>query len=214
MSMTIWGAGTPRSFRPIWTAEELGLEYDHKPIGPRTGETKTDDYTALTRKQKIPFFQDDKVKLSESVAISRYLISEYGSDVIPPLVNASERAKEDEWVCYLYGEIDETSLYVMRRHQDLAAVYGDAPAAVASAKVYAERHLKIVAEQIGATLFVMGDRFGLADIILTSCLDWAYFYDLEMPAELTAYRNRMANRPAYQAAWVKNYPHLESIGGR
>ena len=43
-SITIWGTGTPRSFRPIWVAEELGIEYEHRAIGPRTGETQTPEY--------------------------------------------------------------------------------------------------------------------------------------------------------------------------
>ena len=37
----LWGSGTARTFRPIWMAEELGLSYVLKPIGPRTGETQT-----------------------------------------------------------------------------------------------------------------------------------------------------------------------------
>ena len=50
-------------------AEELGIHYEHKPIGPRTGETQT-EYQQLNRKQKIPFMQDGDVKLSESLAIA------------------------------------------------------------------------------------------------------------------------------------------------
>ena len=69
----IWGIGTPRSFRPIWVCEELGLEYQHHAIGPRTGETQQPEFTALNRKQKIPFYRDQRVSLSESVAICRYL---------------------------------------------------------------------------------------------------------------------------------------------
>ena len=46
-----WGAGTARTFRPIWMAEELGLSYILKPIGPRTGETQTKEFTSLNRKQ-------------------------------------------------------------------------------------------------------------------------------------------------------------------
>ena len=59
--------------------------------------------------------------LSESVAISRYLIERYGSRKhhVPRPDCLAARAKEDEWVCYIYGELDETSLYVMRRHGDL-----------------------------------------------------------------------------------------------
>ena len=75
----IWGIGTPRSFRPIWVCEELGLEYQHHAIGPRTGETQQPEFTTLNRKQKIPFYRDDRVSLSESVAICRYLCLLYTS---------------------------------------------------------------------------------------------------------------------------------------
>ena len=67
--LIFWGAGTARSIRPIWVAEELGLAYQLNPIGPRTGETKTPEYTRLNPKQKIPFCEDGDLKLSESLAI-------------------------------------------------------------------------------------------------------------------------------------------------
>ena len=117
----VWGAGTMRTLRPLWVLEELGLAYHLAPIGPRTGETQTLEYTELNPKQKIPFLKDGSVKLSESVAMSRYLIERYGDEEslsIPATIEA--RAKEDEWVCYVYGELDETSLYVMRRHRGSA----------------------------------------------------------------------------------------------
>ena len=77
--LTIWGAGTARTLRPIWVAEELGLDYRLEPIGPRTGETKTKDYTSLNPKQKIPFCEVGTVKLSETVAICRYLVARFGN---------------------------------------------------------------------------------------------------------------------------------------
>ena len=44
--LTLWGVGTSRTVRPHWAMFELGLPYKVKPIGPRTGETKTEEYTA------------------------------------------------------------------------------------------------------------------------------------------------------------------------
>ena len=76
-NIQFWGAGTMRTFRPLWVAEELGLAYELAAIGPRTGETQTQEYTRLNPKQKIPFMQDADFSLSESVAISRYLIARY-----------------------------------------------------------------------------------------------------------------------------------------
>lgn len=202
----IWGAGTTRTFRPIWTAEELGLDYEHLAIGPRTGETQTAEYTQLNPKQKVPYLVDGNVRLSESVAISRYLIERYGqpSTIAAPTC-LEARAKEDEWVCYVYGELDETSLYVMRRHGDLKEIFGDAPEAVQSAKAYARKHLCVIAAQIGGRAFVLGDCLGLADIILMSCLDWAVHYGIELPGQLTRYKERLSQRDAYQRAFTVNY---------
>jgi glutathione S-transferase len=204
-AITLWGAGTTRTLRPIWVAEELGLEYELKPIGPRTGETQTPEYTRLNPKQKIPYLIDDDVRLSESVAISRYLIARYGHEsTIAPPQTPELRAREDEWVCYIYGELDETSLYVMRRHGDLKAIYGDAPAAVDGAKDYAMKHLQVVANHLDDREFVLDGRFGLADIVLTSCLDWAVHYGFDLAESLIRYRSSVAKRPAYRRALVSN----------
>ena len=48
-------AGTTRTLRPIWMAEELGIDYELVSIGPRTGETQSEAFTNLNPKQKIPF---------------------------------------------------------------------------------------------------------------------------------------------------------------
>ena len=79
-----------------------------------------------------------------------------------------------------YGELDETALYVMRRHGDLHGIYGDAPAAVASAKAYAEKHLNVVAQFVDGKDFLLGDRLGLGDVMLVSCLDWAVHYGFDL----------------------------------
>jgi glutathione S-transferase len=46
-NLTLWGVGTSRTIRPHWAMHELGLSYKVRPIGPRTGETKTAEYTRL-----------------------------------------------------------------------------------------------------------------------------------------------------------------------
>ena len=209
-AIQIWGAGTARTFRPVWTAEELNLDYDVVPIGPRTGETQTPEFTRLNPKQKIPTLVDGNVILSESVAMSRYLIERYGdaSTLVIP-TDLATRAREDEWVCYCYGELDETSLYVMRRHGDLKDIYGEAPNSLLAARDYANKHLKVVSDHLEDRKYVVDGRFGLADIILISCLDWAINYGFQLSAVLTRYRDRIIQRDAYKTAFTANYvqPH-------
>ncbi len=207
-SIKIWGVGTPRSMRPIWLAEELELDYQLMPIGPRTGETKTPEYTRLNRKQKIPFLSDGSVHLSESLAISRYLLSTYPNGQVYLPDCPETRAKEDEWCCYIYGEIDETSLYVMRRHGDLAEIYGASEQVVASAAEYLKRHLSVLSDHLQGREYLMAQGFSLPDLLLTTCLDWAAFYGVELPDVVAAYRDRNAQRSAYQRAMQINYPEL------
>ena len=207
-TITLWGAHTPRSLRPLWMAEELALDYQHRPIAPRSGETQTPEYTHLNPKQKIPLLVDADITLTESVAICRYLRDRYPAPEVYRPSTDQTRAKEDEWCCYILGEIDETSLYVMRRHGDLGELYGASDTVVSSCRDYAGRHLAIVADAMGDDFFVTGDAFGIADLLLVSCLDWALAYEVPVPGTLLSYRERIAQRPAYQRAMAINYPSL------
>ncbi len=201
----LWGAGTTRTLRPIWVAEELGVPYVLRPIGARTGETQSPEYKQLNPKQKIPLLVDGSIRLSESLAICRYLIDKFPGEAVYQPITPVERAQEDEWCCYIYGEIDETSLYVMRRHRDLEHIYGSAPVAVASAAEYATRHLNVVNDLLHQREFVLEKGFGLADIILTTCLIWALAYSVEVPGQLVEYKDRIVARPAYLRAAAINF---------
>ena len=205
-NVTIWGVSTPRSLRPLWMAEELGINYEHKPIGQRTGETQTTEYQQLNRKQKIPFMQDGAVKVSESLAICRYLRDQYPSKQVLMPKDLVTRAKEDEWCCYIYGELDETSLYVMRRHGDLGMIYGESETAVNASRAYAEKHFEIVGRLLEKRSYLVADQFGLADLFLVSCIDWANAYRVAIPDNLHAYHAHIAERPAYVRAMKVNYP--------
>ncbi len=197
--LIFWGAGTGRSIRPLWVAEELGLEYQLNPIGPRTGETQTPEYTRLNPKQKIPFCEDGDLKLSESLAICRYLVNKYGDEsTIPPPATIEEQAKQDEWLSYIYGEMDETSLYVMRRHEALASIYGEAPAAIEAARQYVSKHLQVTDQYLADKSFLLNERFSLPDIFLTTCLNWAEAYGIPLAVNLVRYRDEIVKRPAYQ----------------
>ena len=201
----LYGAGTARTLRPIWMAEEINIEYDLYPIGPRTGETRTEKYTELNPKQKIPLLKHGDFLLSESLAICRYLqrLDIAKRDFIPK--ESRLRALEDEWCNFIYGELDETSLYVMRRHGDLAQIYGDAPNVVKSCEEYFYKQLSVVEKKLKKQETLFGLDFSLADILLVSCLDWAIAYKLELPRAVLSYHKKMISREAYKKAIKINY---------
>src|ERR1700684_4445817 len=141
----LWGAGTSRTIRPHWALHELGLDFELRPILPRTGETQTPEFTALSARQKIPLLQDNGLILTESAAIVTYLSDAYGqpdNTLLP--ADVRERARCLEWCFFVISELDATSLYVMRRHGDLRHIYGDAPRANEAASAYFQKQMRTV----------------------------------------------------------------------
>src|SRR5260370_24994743 len=89
--LTLWGVGTSRTLRPHWAMHELDLTYRTRPIGPRTGETKTAEYTALNPRQKVPLLQDGDFCIGKSPAIVAYLSPTYSTPE-PQLIPATQPA--------------------------------------------------------------------------------------------------------------------------
>ena len=124
----VWGVGTSRTMRAHWMLAELELPYERRPITSRSGETLTPEYTRLNPSQKIPTLQDGDLVLAESAAIVNYLGTTYGAtrNLSPP-VSPRDRARYDQWCYFAMMELDANTLYVIRKHEDLHELYGEAP---------------------------------------------------------------------------------------
>jgi len=187
---------------------ELGLAYETRAIGARTGETQTAEYTALNPRQKIPLLQDGDFCIGESAAIVAYLSRTYSSgekSLIPE--PPREYAAWLEWMFFIVAELDSTSLYVMRRHKAdaLGHIYGVAPDVVARAGEYFRKQLDHVETALAdGRTYLMGDRFSSADILLTTCLEWAIAYEVGVCDNAHPYLDRIRERPAYQRGKAAN----------
>jgi glutathione S-transferase len=206
--LTLWGVGTSRTIRAHWMLAELGLDYVCHPIGSRTGETLTDEFKQLNPRHKIPVLQHNSLVLTESAAIIQYLSEAFGenSDQLYVPRDAQGRAALNEWCYFIMSELDAGSLYVVRRHEGLAQIYGDAPIAVESAKTYFLHNLEAMVPRIARMPYLFGDRLSTADILLMTCLEWAALSGVSLPSVLSSYRQRVAQRPAFQAAMKRNFP--------
>jgi len=209
--LTLFGVGTSRTMRPHWMLLELGLDYESRPLHSRSGETLTDEFKRLNPRHKIPVLQHKSFVLTESAAIIQYLSETFADRravYVPEEVQA--RAALNEWCYFIMTELDAGSLYVVRRHEGLAPIYGEAPAAADSAKTYFLHNLEAMTPRIARAPYLFGERLSIADILLTTCLDWAAASDIALPQEIMDYRRRLAQRPAYQAALKKNFPQRQS----
>ena len=206
--IVIWGIGTSRTLRVHWLAHELGLDYEVQRVGARTGETQTPEYLAMSPKGKVPVMTHDDLVLTESAAILTYLTEVFADEqrwFVPQ--TARERGVLWEWCFYVMTELDAHPLYIMRRHEALADVYGEAPDAVQSAREYFYRLIGFADARIGAAApYLFGERPSIADILLTTTLNWANNYGLQLSDELLKYAETVTARQAYQSAHAMNYP--------
>ncbi len=204
----LWGVGTSRTIRAHWALHELDLSYELRPILPRTGETQTEQYSTLTARQKIPLLQDQGQVITESAAIVSYLSDVYGqahNRLMP--IETLDRAKCLEWCFFVISELDATSLYVMRRHRDLAHIYGEAPQANAAAVEYFGKQMRAVDRVLSdGRPYLLGDRFSAADMLLSSCLTWAVRYQVPVSPEALQYNRALVERDAFKRADRRNTP--------
>ena len=198
--LIVWGIGTPRTLRVHWALHELGLSYETQPVITRTPMMEESEFLAVSPGKKIPALQHGDVTLTESAAIVRYLFDAFSGQSWTLV----ERATIDRLTFFALMEIDATALYVLRRHEGLPEIYGEAPAAVAGAYAYADRQFDVLAKMLGDNLFGAGNRFSVADIHLGTVLDWAAALNIQVADNLVRYRERLHERDAYQTARKAN----------
>ena len=200
----LWGIGSARALRVHWALIELGLEYRSERIQSRSGETETAGYRRLNPRGKIPVLEDGGLVLTESAAIVTYLAETYGGGRLIP-AGGAERARYFEWISFVSMEIDATALYVLRRHEALAHIYGEAPTANAAARGYFDRMITAAVHEIeDGRRYLLGTEFSGADIVMTTCLDWARSYEVPLPEPWLDYLERTVARPAHARAVAAN----------
>ena len=75
---TVIGTPMTRTFRVLWTLEELGQSYELNPARPQSEEV-----LALNASGKVPVFQDTGETLTDSTAIITYLADKHGQLTAP-----------------------------------------------------------------------------------------------------------------------------------
>ena len=186
---------------------EFGLDYEIRPIESRSGETRTEEFLALNPRHKIPVLQHRDLVVAESFAIITHLSEffEAPNGFFVPR-DPARRAKLNEWCSFILMELDALSLYVIRRHLDLADEYGAAPNAIDAAKEYFTEQTNALFEGVVTGHdYLLPEGMSVADILLMTVVDSALRRDIVVPEFLVGYLHRGMDRSAYHRAFDINY---------
>jgi len=197
--MKLYHCAGARSFRALWTLEELGIDYDLEtlPFPPRFAAA---GYLDINPLGTIQFFTDGATAMTESAAIAEYLVTKYGP------TSLAVTADEPDYGAYLnwlhHGEATLTfPQTLVLRYRVFEPAKGLQAAADDYAKWFAKRTI-LAAAALDTSEYLCAGRFTAADISVGYALLLAERLDLlgGLAPSLIAYWARLQERDGFRRA--------------
>ncbi len=196
--ITLYGSARSRAARCLWMLEEIGLPFEHRDLEDLERPARSDAVTPVNPIGKVPALEDGGIKLFESMAINLYLAANYGDALWPG--DAGARALATAWS--IWG-MTETEPPLAQLFFERAIKKECDPEAEAGAVQTLQRPLAALERYLDGLVYLLGDRFTVADLNLASVLtlmNRAHF-DLGDYPNIKAWRERCSDRDAYRRVY-------------
>jgi glutathione S-transferase len=200
MPVTLYHCPGARSMRPLWTLEEMGLEYELVvlPFPPRFLQR---DYLEVNPLGTVPCLVDGDVKMTESAGISQYLVERYGPT---PLAVSKDDPEYGVYLNWLHRS-DATltfPLTLVLRYTQLEPEEKRNPQVADDYRRWFLARMRCVEEATADREFLCGDRFTIADVCIAYAIHLANSLGIEevFTPNVKRYWDAIIERPAYQRA--------------
>jgi len=196
MALTIYGSPMSRTFRVLWMAKELGLQYEHVPLDPRAGDTRKPDYLKINPNGHVPSIRDGDLVLWESLAINLYLAKKHGGALAP--ANLAEDGKALMWSMWALTELED-SVVTLVRNALLPADHKPDPARVERAKEGLNAPLGVLDAALARDQYLLGNRFSVTDLNVAGVVAGLGFanFDLAPWPKVAAWLKACTGRKAF-----------------
>ncbi len=192
-----------RSFRVLWLLAEMGTDCAIETYDIAGGSLRSPEYLALNPSGRVPALEVDGRVLMESGAIVEYLCETRPEHGLGRLPGDPERADYLQWMHFA-----ETQATLV---QELNLQWIFMPAEMRSKAVLQvqARRLAATAKVLEAALserdWLLPSGFSAADVMMGfNVFALPYYIKMEKFPAITAYRARIEERPAYQAARARD----------
>src|SRR6201996_7562317 len=198
--ITLYHCAAARSFRPLWTLEELGLPYELKmlPFPPRVFAK---EYLGLNPLGTIPLLLDGNTRMTESAGISHYLVERYGPTPLAVDVDEPDYGAFLNWLHFGEATLTFPQTLVLRYTELEPEERRNPQVATDYAKWFFGRLRAVEAATANAETLCAG-RFTAADIVIGYALRLAHSIGLakDFGPNVSAYWQRLQTRDGYQRA--------------
>lgn len=198
--MKLYHCKGARSLRPLWTLEEMGLDYELEvmPFPPRA---RREGYLDINPLGTVPAFVDGDTTLTESTGICHYLVDRYGPTELA--VDVADPAYGD-YLNWLYRS-DATFTFpqtIVFRYTQLEPEARRLPQAVEDYSIWFHSRIRSVEAALEGREYLCADRFTIADIAVGFALYFGVQLGLDdrYKPNARAYLDRLMARPAFRRA--------------
>ena len=164
-TLHIWGRMTSINVKKVvWTAQELGLDYQRTEAGGAHGVVKTPEYMQLNANSLVPVIEDDGFVLWESNVIVRYLSAKHAMGRMYP-TDLQQRFDAERWMDWQQTTFNPASrpgfwqlIRMPEGQRDLKAI--------ANSNAAVENLMSVLDAHLAQRSFMVGEQFSMADIPL------------------------------------------------
>ena len=201
----IWATQGSRAIRPIWTAEEMGLDYEltMMPFPPRVFMK---EYLDVNMLGTIPYLTDGEVKMTESVAMAQYLVEKYGPTDLRVSSDEPDYPSYLNWLFHSDATLTFPQTVVLRYKLQEPGV---ADAAVDGYSRWFVSRLKLLETTLEDREYLCSDRFTIADICVSYAITLADSLGIEQAFKpnIKRWTDMLFKRAAYKKSM--SYKHEE-----
>lgn len=175
------------------------------------------DYRKVNPRMQVPSLEvDGQGLLTETPAILQYVAELAPGAGLAPPTGSFERSRLQEMLNYLSSEVHKQVLWPL---SNIGKFPADADGLRAMLLDLFAARLDYLAERLGDSAYLVGERFSVADAFMLVILHWAGRNGLALDRwpTLAAYQDRLAREPAVAEARRVNFAESDRIiaaGGR
>jgi glutathione S-transferase len=183
------------------TLREVGIPFELEKVDldtKRTGHGR--DYFEVNAKGSVPALELDSGEVLTEAGVCLQYVADLAPDkALAPAFGTMARYRLMEWLNFIAAEL----------HKTFSPLFHDTrPERREEVIAMLKPRLEHVARQLGATDFLLGPEFTVADAYLYAVLNWTHFLNVDIKAwpALGDFLARITRRPCVQAA--KKAEHL------
>lgn len=166
--MKLYHCKDARSLRPLWTLEEMGLDYElvNMDFPPRF---TYEGYLDINPMGTVPTFIDGNSTLTESAGICQYLVEKYGPTDIGMTIDDAEYGEYLNWIHRSDATLTFPQTLVLR-YTRLEPEERRIPQVVDDYSQWYLSRLRAVEMALEGKEFLCANRFTIADITVAYAL--------------------------------------------